>query len=213
MPTSRRRFLGESIFALVGTTAGTISLTGCASSSVSTAPIGSPRPAGRLSGGLGWTVKGLQNDSAFAYFEVARPFTLAGVQIDASFLPTVPAGAAGSSPAHSLCQAWVSRGARPSFPAGGSPAAPGSDSTDFGAISLYSPGSLTVRADAVPRQDVFYSTILTSQVPTTGIDSATAHAVRGLPSLALNAGDYLVLGIGQSGTSGEVQLQMSMDYE
>jgi hypothetical protein len=158
-------------------------------------------------------VKALENNGAFAYLEVGRPFTLAGVQVDASFLPSLTADAQGPISAQALCQAWVSRGARPSFPAGGVPAAPGSASPDFGAISVYSPGGLTVRADAVPRQDVFYSTILTSQVPTTGIDSATAHAVRGMPSLALSAGDYLVLGIEQSGAPGEVQLHMSLDYE
>jgi hypothetical protein len=195
------------------TTAGAITLTGCASPSVSTGPAAPPRSSGRLSAGLGWTVKALENDSAFAYLEVGRPFTLAGVQVDASFLPSLTADAQGPISAQALCQAWVSRGARPSFPTGGSPAAPGSESPDFGAISVYSPGGLTVRADAVPRQDVFYSTILTSQVPTTGIDSATAHAVRGMPSLALSAGDYLVLGIEQSGAPGEVQLHMSLDYE
>jgi hypothetical protein len=206
MPSSRRRFLGETIFALVGTTAGAITLSGCTSPSVSTAPLGPPpRPSGRLSAGLGWAVQGLENDSAFAYLEIARPFALAEVRVDASL--------ESSGPAQALCQAWVSRGTRPSFPTGGSLAPAGSDSPDFGAISLYSPGGLSVHADATPRQDVFYSAVLMSPVPTTGVDSVTAHGVRGLPSLVLSAGDYLVLAIEQRGVSGDVQLQMSLDYE
>jgi hypothetical protein len=211
MPTSRRRFLGETIVALAGATAGTITLSGCASSGVPSGPEGLPGPAGRRSAGFDWTLKGLENDSAFAYLAVARPLTFASVRIDATLQPTVGAGAVNSTQA--LCRAWVSRGA-PAFLNGGPGAAgPASVSTDFGSISVYNPAGLTIRGDGSPLQDVFYSAVLRSWVPSSGIDSAAAGVVQGRPSLVLNAGDYLVFGVEQSGMPGDVQLLTSLDYE
>ncbi len=211
MPSSRRRFLGESIFVLAGATAGTIALTGCTGPSVLTVPPPHQSPLGRFSAGLGWTVKGLGDDSAFAYLQVGRPLTLAGVHIDASFLPSLTDGAAGSTQA--LCQAWVSRGAPPAFPQSGGAASPTSNSADFGTISIYNPAGLTVHAEDAPQQDVFYRALLRSQVPTSGIDSVATAAAYCQPALVLKAGDYVAFGIEQSGVSGDLQLQVSLDYE
>jgi hypothetical protein len=212
MPTSRRKFLGESVFVLAGATAGVFTLTGCTSPGKSTEPMGPPRTLGRFSAGLGWTVKGLEDDSAFAYLEVARPLTLAGVHIDASFVPAAT-GAAASS-AQAMCQAWVSRGAPPAFPNGGGGAVgPTTTSADFGGISVYNPAGLTVHVEDAPRQDVFYRSLLRSQASPTGVGSAVAGAVYGLPSLVLEAGDYLVFGIEHSGVTGAVQLQACLDCE
>jgi hypothetical protein len=208
MPTSRRRFLGQSVFALAGATAGAITLSGCASLRT---PTGPAELTGPRSAGVGWTVNGLENHSAFAYFEIAHALTLGTVQIDASLLPAVGSGAANFTQA--LCRAWVSRGAPPPLNVGGSATGPASRSDDFGSVSIYNPNGLTVNSDGNPLQDVFYSAILRSWVPTSGVDPAAARSVYGLPSLALNAGDYLVFGIDQCGVPGSVQLQAVLDYE
>jgi hypothetical protein len=215
MLKSRRRFLGDSLFALASVTGGALTLNGCESSGASLAsitPAGSTTSANLRSAGFAWTVDTFEDDSAYAYFRVTRESILESVRVDAALVPAGIAGTPGSIQA--ACRGWISRGGLPAFIAGaGGVTGPTVPSADFGSIAVYNPSSLTVAADGSPLQDVFYSTILRSWVPTSGVDSATARAVHGLPVLALHTGDYLVFGIEQSGVSGSVQLQAILDYE
>ena len=209
MPTSRRGFLGQSIFALAGATTGVVTLGGCASSSSPGDPIGIPAPAGTRAASFGWSVGDSPNGSACAYFKIARELTVSRVAVDASLLPT---GGVSATFSRARCKAWISRGAAPAFINGGASTGPATISADFGAISIANPASVAVNGDANLSQDVFYSAILSSWVPADGTDSAVARSVVAEPALVLNSGDYLVVGVEQSGGPGSVQLAMTLDY-
>jgi hypothetical protein len=163
------------------------------------------------SAGFGWSVSGLNNHSACAYFLVTATMTLQGVTVDAALQPSVPTTAGG---AQVLCRGWVSRGAPPAFVSGASgPTGPSTASADFGAPLIFNPSDLSVASDIAPLQDVFYSSLLRSWVPVAGTDAPTAHSVSVLPALNLSAGDYLVFGVAQQGVAGSLQLQAVLTYQ
>jgi hypothetical protein len=209
MLASRREFLGSSIFALAGATAGVISLGGCTSVATVVEPV--PTSMGARSAGFGWTAITLEKGSAYAYVGLAQSLTVNSLDIDASLLPSVGAAPPGFSEA--LCRAWVVRGAVPTFASSdGSNVSPTQASTDFGPISVSNPDNITVSYDAAVLQDIFYSVSLRSWVPADGTAAATARSVSGQPSLLLQAGDYLVFAVSLSGVPGRVALQMTLNY-
>lgn len=203
MSTTRRGFLSQGAFTLAGVTAGVISLSSCGSTDHPGVQPGSPTgTALPASAGFGWSVNDFNSNSACAYFRVADSMILQGVTIDAALQPAAitTAGAA-----QALCRGWVSRG--------GLSISPNSPSADFGAVSIYNPGELSVTSDAAPMRDLFFSAILRSWIALTGVDSTTARSVSAVPVLALNAGDYLVFGIEQQGVGGGVHLQATLSYQ
>jgi hypothetical protein len=190
-----------------------MSLSGCGSTDhsgtqPSTPATSSPLPA---TAGFGWSVGNFNNDSACAYFQVAAAMVLQGATIDAALQPSVITTAGGTQV---LCRGWVSRGVAPTFANGSSASVgPTSVSADFGAVSIYNPGDVTVAGDAAPLQDLFYSAILRSWVPVGTAGASAARSVSALPALSLNAGDYLVFGIESQGVAGSVELQAVLTYQ
>jgi hypothetical protein len=85
-------------------------------------------------------------------------------------------------------------------------------SSDFGSVTIVNPNNLTVAYDPVLYQDKFVSVILKTWVPSDGTASATARNVTAHPSLALNAGDYLVFHMDHAGVSVDAEMQVVINY-
>ncbi len=203
MTTNRRRFLLEGTLAFAGVTAGAVTMfSGCASSGVA---------KGFRTAGFSWAISDLDGGGAYTYFRVANEVALETVNIDGAFVPLM--SAATTSFEQVLCQAWVSRGVLPTFGNdGGNGTSARRASKDFGPITVYNPNSLVVACDEAPLQDVFYSVILKSWVPTDKTDSATSRAIFGWPSLMLHIGDYLVFSVDHTGVPGNVEIQVVLEY-
>lgn len=212
MSSTRRQFLSHGALVLAGVSTGVISLTGCGSSpGTRVDPSPPPGRTGPASAGFSWSLANLNNNSAYAYFEVVDAMVLQAVDVDATLQPSLSGAPAATQ---ALCRGWISRGAPPAL-INGSSAAPGptSASTDFGAVSVYNSAGLAVDSDAAALQDVFYSASLRSWVPLSGVDASSARSVSVAPVLALNAGDYLVFGIQQQGMVSNVALQATLRYQ
>jgi hypothetical protein len=142
---------------------------------------------------FGLEMSNLHGNGADAYFRIGKQMILNTFNIDAAFMPvSLPSSA---SFAEVLCQGRVSRGSPPVFDVSPPSAAylPTPASVDFGPVSWFNPDSIPINGNLILIQDLFYSVILKSWVPSDGIASASSRQVLGEPSLLLNAGDYLII--------------------
>jgi hypothetical protein len=199
----RRAFVGG--LALTGIGAGTV--TGLISSSARGADETS---VAAKTVGFGWEVTDLNNNGADVYFEVVSSMTLIAVDIDAAFMITSAPASPGF--AEVLCRVVVSHGA-PKF-VEGEPSAPifPAQSPDFGRLQIYNPHDLNVGADGFALQDVLYNVILKTWVPASGTASGTSRHVRAMPSLTLDARDYLVFHMDHAGVPGDAEMQVVLEY-
>ena len=203
---SRRKFLSGGAAVLTGVTAGEVILSGC--NSVRAASGASPQTA---AGSFGWEVSNFSGNGADAYFRVASKMTLDTASIDVAFsivsLPSAP------GLAEVLCQAAASRASVPRFDNSqghaylGQPA-----STDFGAVNIYNPNGLAINQNSAVEQDLFFSVILKSWIPSDGGGSAASRNVFVQPSLGLNPGDFLVFHMDHAGVPVDAEMQVVLGY-
>jgi hypothetical protein len=203
---SRRKFLSGGAAVLTGVTAGEVILSGC--NSVRAASGASAQTA---AGSFGWEVSNFNGNGADAYFRVASKMTLDTASIDVAFsivsLPSAP------GLAEVLCQAAVSRGSAPKFDNSQGHAYLGQPvSTDFGAVNIYNPNGLAINQNSAVEQDLFFSVILKSWVPSDGGGSAASRNVFVQPSLALNPGDFLVFHMDHGGVPVDAEMQVVLGY-
>jgi hypothetical protein len=203
---SRRKFLSGGAAVLTGVTAGQVILSGC--NSVRAASGGSGQAA---AGSFGWEVSNFNGNGADAYFRVAGKMILDTASIDVAFsivsLPSAP------GLAEVLCQAAVSRGNAPRFDNSQGHAYLGQPvSTDFGAVNIYNPNGLAINQNSAVEQDLFFSVILKSWVPSDGGGSAASRNAFIQPSLALNPGDFLVFHMDHGGVPVDAEMQVVLGY-
>jgi hypothetical protein len=157
---------------------------------------------------FGWEVVNLQGNGADVYFRVAHSMRLHKVNIDVAFMIT--SGTANPGFAEVLCQGSVSRNAAPNFDNSQGPAyLPVLTSP---VVTVHNPNNLTIINNPTLGQDCFYSVILKTWVPTDGTASATSRHVFAAPSLALDAGDYLVFHMDHAGVAGDGEMQVVLTY-
>jgi hypothetical protein len=159
---------------------------------------------------FGWKVSNLNNNGADVYFPVARNMLLNAVNIDAAFVvlsqPVTPFWT------ELLCRGNIYRGAAPVFGPQGPSYLPFTQSPDFGSVTLYNPNNLNVHADAILKQDFFYSIIMKAWVPLDGTAAAVSRQFSAEPSLTLHAGDYLSFHMDHAGLPGEGEMQIVLAY-
>jgi hypothetical protein len=161
------------------------------------------------SSAFGWNIGNLHGNGADVYFKVLHAITLNAANLDVAFVPTV----SGNSWAEVLCRGAISRGAIPTFNnAGGAALINMVASTDFGNVQTYNPNGITLLTDGNLYQDLFYSAILKTWVPSGGAASSTSRQVRSTPSLLLNPNDYLVFHMDHAAVQGAAEMQVCLLY-
>jgi hypothetical protein len=203
MKTDRRAFVGGSGLALAGV-AGTV------------VGLGPGAQAAQSSNGssfasFGWELSNLNNNGADVFFEATSNLVMNAADIDLAFMITSPPATPGF--AEVLCRAAVSPGGAPKF----YPDDPGvsfvsPQSANFGNVKVHNPRELNIGNDGYLLQNIFLSVILKTWVTSDGTDSSTSRHVRVGPSLALNAGDYLVFNMSHAGVAGDCEMQVVFEY-
>jgi hypothetical protein len=157
---------------------------------------------------FGFEIVNLNGNGADAYFPVAKNMTLNTFNIDVALMLTslTTAGFV-----EVLCQARVNRGGAPAF-SGTAGYLPYPTSADFGSISTYNPANLQIVGNDAVSQDLFYSVILKSYVPSDGTASSSHRQVFGQPALQLNAGDYLAFHMDHAGVPVDCEMQVVLNY-
>ncbi len=159
---------------------------------------------------FGLEMSNLNNNGADAYFRVGRQMILNTFNIDVAFMLESLPSSAGF--AEVLCQGRVSRGSSPVFQAGSAAYLPTPTSPDFGPVAWYNPNGTPINGNMILIQDLFYSVVLKSWVPTNGTSSAASRQVLGQPSLPLNVGDYLVFHMDHAGVPVDSEMQVVLGY-
>jgi hypothetical protein len=190
---------------LAGVTVGTVTWQGGSSSSSLSSFFPPLNVADPNSVWFGWEVSNFDGNGASVYFRVLSQIILSKINIDVAYM-LLSTAVAGTGFADLLCRGSVSRGQVPRLPF--EPLA----SRNFGSAVLHNPHNLPAVCDATPLQDVFYSIILTSWVPSDGTASATYRQVYAKPSLALESGDYLIFQMQHTGAAGDAEMQIVLNY-
>ena len=201
MKTGRRTFVGGTGLALAGTFSG-----------LASGMAGEPAPsAGPKVANLGWELSGLHNNGANTFFEIKNNLILTAIEIDLAMMITTPQHGEGF--AEVLVQGSVSVGGPPKFGADARAPVLLGQSSHFGLVEENNPHKLTVFKTGHIVQDMFCSVILKSWVTRDGTASSTDRHVRITPSLALNAGDFIVFHMDHAGVPVDCELQAVFEYE
>lgn len=203
MKADRRSFVGRglALAGLAGTITGLDSSAGAAAAT-STGP---------SFASFGWEVTDLNDNGADVYFEVTSNMTVSVIDIDVAFMLTALPANPGFTEV--LCRGAVSPGGRPKFYEGDPGASFESpQSPNFGKTLIHNPKGLNVGDDGYLLQNIFYSVILKTWVPTDGTASSPSRHVSMARSLVLNAGDYLVFNMSHAGVPGDAEMQVVLQY-
>jgi hypothetical protein len=211
MKADRRAFVGRglALAGLAGAVTGTVSgLDSSAQAQVQAQAGATTNPS---FASFGWEASNLDDNGADVFFEVTSDMVVSLIDFDVAFMITSAPGAAGF--AEVLCRAAVSPGARPKFYEGDPGASFESpQSPNFSKTHIYNPNKLNVGDDGYLLQNIFFSVILKTWVPTSGAGSSTSRHVTAARSLALNAGDYLVFNMSHAGVPGDCEMQVALEY-
>ena len=159
--------------------------------------------------GFVWELDDINNNGADLYFEVLDAMVLNTINIDVAFMLTALPAQPGF--AEVLCMGGVSRGAKPTFSDSAAayinfPGAP-----HFARLAQHNPNNLATGMGGVV-QDLFYSVILKTWVPSDGAGASTYRHVAVQPNLILSKGDFLVFHMDHAGVGGDVEMQTTFQY-
>jgi len=154
---------------------------------------------------FGWEINNLGIGGGAVYVKVLSNAVLDVVDVDVSFSPLSAPAQPGFSDV--LCRGQVSRSGPPLLKGSEVNFFPPSNS-QFGVLQTFNPGGLDLVADAQPFQDTFLSVILKAWITADATASQTARHVTVSPSIALNAGDYLVFTMSGGAVTVDAEMQI-----
>jgi len=154
---------------------------------------------------FGWEINNLGIGGGAVYVKVLSNAVIDVVDVDVSFSPLSTTGQPGFSDV--LCRGQVSRGGPPSFVGSEVNFFP-PNSPQLGGVQAYNPAGLDLVSDARPFQDTFLNVILKAWITADATASQTARHVTVSPSIAINAGDYLVFTMSGGAVTVDAEMQI-----